>query len=107
MEYLTFVEAQAFERRRRNLLSDDEFQQLQTYLLENYQNGDFLQGSGGCQKIRWQFKHKGKSGGVRIIYYVLIPKGRIYLLLIYSKSEQDNFSKAELATMKKLTTLLK
>lgn len=62
--------------------------------------------SDGCQKIRWAVGSKGKSAGVRVIYYVVAPKGRIYLLLIYAKNEQDNLTTEQRHIMKKLVEKL-
>lgn len=106
MEYLTFIELQGFSKRRKDLLSDDEFQQLQTYLLENYHLGSYLIGTGGCQKIRWAIGSKGKSAGIRVIYYVALPKGRLYLLLVYTKNEQDNLSREQIAVVKQIVDRL-
>ena len=41
-------------------------------------------------RIAIKSKGKGKSGGARIITYVLIDNREIYLLTIYDKSEFDN-----------------
>jgi hypothetical protein len=40
-----------------------------------------------CYKIS-----KGKSGGARVITYVLFIEEKVYLLSIYDKSEQENIS---------------
>lgn len=106
MEYLTFIELQGFSKHRQTLMSDDEYRQFQLYLLEHYAEGRYIQNTGGCQKIRWAIGHKGKSSGVRIIYYVVAPKGRIYLLLMYAKNEQDNLTDAQCAIVKKLVEKL-
>jgi mRNA-degrading endonuclease RelE of RelBE toxin-antitoxin system len=37
-------------------------------------------------------KNKGKSGGARIITYVVHPDNEVYLLSIYDKSEMDTIS---------------
>ena len=51
-----------------------------------------------CYKIRLSLssKGKGKSGGARIITYVLFLKNVIFLMDIYDKSEQENITKQEL-----------
>ena len=41
-------------------------------------------------------KGKGKSGGARIISYVLIQDEEIYLLSIYDKAERVNISDEEI-----------
>ena len=41
-------------------------------------------------------KNKGKSGGARVITYVVIEDTSVFLLTIYDKSEKDNISEKEL-----------
>jgi len=45
-----------------------------------------------CYKIRMAVKSKGKgkSGGMRIIFYVFIDNEDVYLLSIYDKSDQND-----------------
>jgi mRNA-degrading endonuclease RelE of RelBE toxin-antitoxin system len=51
-----------------------------------------------CYKIRISIasKGKGKSGGARVITYVVIDNTTVYLLDIYDKSEQPSISDKEL-----------
>jgi mRNA-degrading endonuclease RelE of RelBE toxin-antitoxin system len=51
-----------------------------------------------CYKIRMSItsKGKGKSGGARIITYVIAPDETIFLLSIYDKSERATISNNEL-----------
>jgi len=51
-----------------------------------------------CYKIRIAIasKGKGKSGGARVITYVLVLQTTVFLLSIYNKSEKENISDAEL-----------
>lgn len=51
-----------------------------------------------CFKIRISIasKKKGKSGGARVITYVLIVESVVYMLSIYDKSEREDISNAEL-----------
>lgn len=57
----------------------------------------------GCYKVRMSIKSKGKgkSGGARVITYIILPEETIYLLTIYDKSDIENI------TNKKLKELLK
>ena len=72
-------------------------------MLEHPESGDLIKGSGGIRKIRWAIQGKGKSGGVRIIYYWHCLRNHIYLLTLYGKSEQANIDKA---TLKQITKAL-
>lgn len=51
-----------------------------------------------CFKIRFAInsKGKGKSGGARVITYIIARDTTIFLLDIYDKSEQNNISDKEL-----------
>jgi len=56
--------------------------------LSNRKGGAIIRGSGGVRKLRWSVPGKGKSGGVRVIYY--IPDGSsFWMLTIYSKGEVE------------------
>lgn len=100
MNYLQFIETTAFSRRRKELMDDDEFQKLQSFLLESYEQGDTISHTGGCKKIRYGRPGMGKRGGVRIIYYVRLASGKLYLLLIYPKNAKDDLSEEEKAVLK-------
>jgi mRNA-degrading endonuclease RelE of RelBE toxin-antitoxin system len=54
-----------------------------------------------CYKIRLAIasKNKGKSGGARVITYVVVNDSVIFLLTIYDKAEQDNVTDKELKAM--------
>jgi len=68
---------------------------LQLELVRDPQKGVLIQHSGGFYKLRWSAKGQGKSGGVRIIYYWMADDHQIYMLLIYSKSKQDDLMPAQ------------
>ena len=83
------------------LLSDDEYAELQKVLVADPNAGDLIPGSGGLRKIRWAIQGRGKRSGARIIYYHLISRDQFYMLLIYGKNEQDDLSPEQLRVLKK------
>ena len=85
----TFIESKVFTRLRDTYLTDDEYAQLQVALIEDPERGPVIRGSGGVRKLRWAQPGRGKSGGVRIIYYAKVREGLIYLLTIYAKNEEQ------------------
>ena len=99
MKFL-FIETSAFSRTREGLMQDDELREFQTHLLDNHDQGDTVAGTGGCKKIRWSRPGSGKSGGVRVIYYVRAQSGRIYLIVMYPKNVQDNLTDKQKALIK-------
>ena len=60
----------------------------------------FFPGGGGIRKLRWSIGGKGKSGGIRIIYYVYARDAKIYLLLPYKKSKQEDLTKEQLKMLR-------
>ena len=47
------------------------------------------------RKLRWARDGRGKSGGVRVIYYFHSETMPLYLLTMFAKNERANLSKAE------------
>ncbi|HEX4502669.1 MAG TPA: type II toxin-antitoxin system RelE/ParE family toxin [Scandinavium sp.] len=95
-----FIETSVFNRSRHDLMRDDELHEFQVWLLQNYELGDTIAGTSGCKKVRWSRPGTGKSGGVRVIYYVQTQRDRIYLLIMYPKSRQDNLSDGQKSQLK-------
>jgi len=98
----TFKETSHFTRQVNVLLSDDELNTLQWALMANPESGDLLRGSGGLRKLRWAGSGRGKSGGLRVIYYWHVPGNTILLLLAYPKNEQDNLTPDQLKILKSI-----
>ena len=61
-----------------------------------------IQETGGLRKVRWAIKGKGKSGGVRVIYFYAAAAGQIRLIAIYKKGVKDDLKAAEKKVLKKL-----
>lgn len=85
---MIFIETSKFTKLLSDYLSDDEYRMLQWHLQEKPESGDIVRGSGGVRKVRWAPEGKGKSGGVRVIYYWKKSDYEIWMLTIYNKSEQ-------------------
>ena len=54
--------------------------------------GELIQETGGIRKLRWAAKGKGKSGGVRIIYYHYNDTVPLFLLTVFGKGEKVNLT---------------
>jgi mRNA-degrading endonuclease RelE of RelBE toxin-antitoxin system len=91
---LEFRETELFTRSITELLSDAEYAELQGTLIVHPETGDLIKDTGGVRKLRWsqQRRGKGKRGGIRVIYYWYSSGSLIYMLLAYSKGEQDDLS---------------
>ena len=86
----TFVESTAFDRHREVYLDDEEYSDLQQYMMQHPELGKLVPGSGGVRKLRWRRAGMGKQGGLRVIYYVQREPDEIWMLTLYSKSVNDN-----------------
>ena len=87
---MEFIESTAFTKHIYDYLSDDEYLGLQSFLLQYPESGKVVPGSGDVRKVRWAMSGKGKSSGVRVIYYFKKQDDEIWLLTIYSKNEVEN-----------------
>ncbi len=92
---ITVAEVPEFVRRAEKLLSVRERQELVEYLAGHPKAGDLMEGTGGVRKLRWRRGGRGKSGGVRVIYYFHSDATPLYLLTIFGKNERANLSKTE------------
>jgi hypothetical protein len=99
---MEFIETHVFTRQILELLTDDEYWALQLRLWERPDQGDLIRGGGGIRKVRVAAKSKGKSGGIRVIYYWLTEQGQVYMLLAYPKNRKDDLSAGELALLSAL-----
>lgn len=104
---MIFIETSIFSRVLPEHLSDEAFRRLQSYLMERPDSGVIIQRSGGVRKLRWAAGGKGKSGGVRVIYYWFKADDQIVLLTLYGKSEKADLSASELKQIVKLIEELK
>ncbi|MCI3944374.1 transcription elongation factor GreB [Pseudomonas syringae] len=89
---MIFIETPVFTSDLRCHLDDDEYRALQFYLADQPEAGSLIEDTGGLRKIRWNAHGKGKSGGVRVIYYYLCSAHQIRMLLIYRKGVMDSLT---------------
>jgi len=86
----TFIESAVFERVCAVYLDDDEYAELQQFMMENPEAGKVIPGSGGVRKLRWKRKGMDKRGGLRVIYFVRYQPNEFWMLTLYAKAKQEN-----------------
>ena len=94
---LEFIEFAAFTKRLQALAkeqADDVLLEIQSDLLANPGRGKVVEGAAGVRKARVAnpARGKGKSGGFRYLYFYIEREGQIFLLMIFSKEEQDDLT---------------
>ncbi len=103
MEVLySFRESKSFIQKADKFLDADEIAKSQWQLIEKPDFGKLIVGSGGLRKLRFAIRGRGKSGGVRIIYYWADASGYIFLLDIYAKNEKADLSVNEIKFLRKV-----
>lgn len=103
---LTVAELPEYQRRAAKLLADEDRRAIVDYLAAHPRAGDLIEGTGGVRKLRWGRDGRGKSGGVRVIYYVHSEVMPLYLLTMFAKNERANLSKAERNELAELVDVL-
>ncbi len=87
-------------------MSEEEVESLVDYLAANPMAGDEIQGTGGCRKVRWAGRGRGKSGGYRTITFYSGEHIPVFLLTAFSKGERANLSQAERNALAQITKKL-
>lgn len=104
---ITVAEMPEYIRRATKLLSQSERSDVVDYVAATPKAGDLIQGTGGVRKLRWARSGRGKSGGVRVIYYFHSGALPLYLLTVFGKGEKADLSQAERNELAKLVLVLK
>lgn len=101
MRTLHFIESPVYSSQIDDLLTPDEHRQLQIDLAADPEAGDLIRGSGGLRKLRWALPGSGKSGGIRVIYY-LHHRNTAYMVFAFRKNRQENLTPDQLKLLKRL-----
>ena len=106
---LTFVYLAPFIRASKGVLSEDDFEAIKADLRKGAARWPVMQGTGGFRKMRYApiGSGKGKSGGVRIVYFYRHHDGRVCFATLIRKSETENLTKAERNQLAELAKILK
>ncbi len=81
-------------------LDEDDRRRITLFLSDNPAAGELIKGTGGARKVRFAFRGRGKSGGVRVITYFAADDIPVFLLDVYDKTVKINLSQAERNALK-------
>jgi hypothetical protein len=84
-----------YSRRAAKLLEAEEQDEMEQHIAADPERHPVIPGTGGVRKARWARPGKGKSGGVRVIYYFAVPPDAVYFLDLYAKNEKEDLSDAD------------
>lgn len=98
---MEIIETSVYTEDITKLLTDEEYQELQKFLVEHPKSGDVIQRSKGLRKLRWKLKNKGKSGGIRNIYYYYEEQYTLYMIYVYEKSKTEDLTPKQIDMLRK------
>ncbi len=101
------VSLPGYESQASALLNEEERMAMEFFIACAPEGHPVIPGTGGFRKARWAQLGKGKSGGVRLVYFFLSEPGRIYMASIYAKSRKETLSAADRNVLAKLASQIK
>ncbi len=101
---MEIAETSIFTKEITRILTDDEYKELQNFLVAQPQSGVVIKGSGGLRKVRWKVKGRGKSGGIRTIYYYREKESLLLMIYVYEKSKTEDLTPKQIELLRKTFT---
>jgi hypothetical protein len=99
---MRLVATRGYDARARRLFTQQERAAAELEIALAPAAWPVIAGTGGARKARAARGGRGKSGGARIIYYVLTQASVLYLLDVYAKSAKEDLTNAEKQQIRKL-----
>jgi mRNA-degrading endonuclease RelE of RelBE toxin-antitoxin system len=104
---ITVAETKVFERAASNCMSQQERSDFTDFIAQHPLKGDRVRGTGGLRKVRWGPGNRGKSGGLRVLYYYMDDNSPLYLITVWDKSNKLSLSGNQKKKLKKLAKAIK
>jgi hypothetical protein len=103
----TVIETPAYLRAAHEAgLGERERLGIVDWIARNPGSGVEIPGTGGCRKVRFAGRGKGKSGGYRVITFYTGSELPVFLLTVFAKGERSDLRMAERHELAKLTKAL-
>jgi hypothetical protein len=106
MGAMKVVATRGYDRRARKLFSPAERATAELEIALAPDAWPVIAGTGGARKARAARGGRGKSGGARIIYYVVTRRDVLYLLDVYAKSAKEDLTNADKDEIRRLVAAL-
>lgn len=91
--YVEIIRTRRYQKDVRRLgLTDLEIRALEQEIASNPQVGDVVPGLGGIRKMRFGFGGRGKRGGGRAIYFLMVSDDAAFMLFAYARNEQEDLT---------------
>ena len=108
MSIMQLVRTGLYLRQMKRLgASSTDMGRLEAEIALNPEAGDVIPGLMGLRKIRFALGNKGKRGGGRAVYFLMVSDDVAVMIFAYAKSAQEDLTteqrKAALALLKEMT----
>ena len=87
--------AAALKRLKKLGASPDDIIAMENAIARAPETGVVIRGTNGLRKIRFGYGCRGKSGGGRTVYYVMLDDEAVYLLVAYAKADKEDLTADE------------
>jgi hypothetical protein len=77
---------------RRLGATEDEIAAIEQSIASNPTGGAVIPGLGGVRKIRFGLSGRGKRGGGRAIYFLMMDNDTAVMLFAFAKNEQEDLT---------------
>ena len=98
---LTVIESPLFRKLGPLYWSEEERGEFAAHVAMYPEEGDLIRESGSLRKIRWKRPGTGKSGGVRVIYFIRLQQGEVMLVSMFAKGDMGNIPVAKLKEIRR------
>ncbi len=103
----TVYETTAYLARADKLMTLEEQDAVVEMVARDPECGVLVGGAGGVRKVRFAIGNRGKSGGVRVVYYFHSDRAPVYLMLVFAKKDRANLAAAQVNELASMARVLK
>jgi hypothetical protein len=109
MKYV-FIHTRTFDNEAAKLgLTLEDVRGIENNISDGPQRWPIIPGASGLRKMRFSPGHQssGKSGGVRVCYFLMDAASHVYLVTVFAKNERQNITAADRNAIKEFIGRIK
>lgn len=92
---------------RRMGVNDAEARAILAAVAANPEGGEVIQGLDGLRKMRFAFGGRGKRGGGRAVYFLMVAEDTAAMIFAYAKNEQSDLTADQRKTLVRMMKEIK
>lgn len=100
------IATSTYEKRATRLLTPEARAAAEAAIVIRPDAWPVIQGTGGARKARVALPGRGKSGGARVIYFVMTTPATLWLIDIYAKGAKEDLTHADKKEIRRLIATL-